>query len=337
MRTGDNVPFLGIRYDLRAPDWGPTTHGELYGACIEQCRWADQVGFDAVIVSEHHGAEDGFMSAPLTLAAAIGAVTSRPAMTLSAALVTMHDPLRFAEQLATVDLIAPGRLTVILGTGYRQAEFDMMGLDFKDRWRVFDENVEAIRQALTGEPFTYQGRKVVVTPKPSSPGQPLLVMGGSTENAARRAARLRLGFFAAASDQQLAAFYQDECAKVGFDQGFCSVPAPLGFIHVSDDPERDWERIAPHALHEAQVYGSWQRAGQHSAVSIEGPVTLDTVKQSGIYRVLTPDECVDFWNSLDDFGTFLLHPLMGGIPPALAQESIERFESKVLPRIRPAA
>lgn len=165
----------------------------------------------------------------------------------------------------------------------------------------------------------------------------MLLMGGSTEPAARRAARLRLGFFSALDDDRVAEWYADECAKVGFEHGFCSVPAPLGFIHVSDDPERDWERIAPHAVHEAQTYGSWQRRGQDSAVSVKGEVTVESVKASPVYRVLTPEQCIDTWNQMGDFDTFLLHPLMGGLSPDLAWESLERFESEVLPKVRPAA
>jgi alkanesulfonate monooxygenase SsuD/methylene tetrahydromethanopterin reductase-like flavin-dependent oxidoreductase (luciferase family) len=328
------MPRIAIRYDLRAPSWGPATATELHQAFVDQVRWADERGFDAVILSEHHGAEDGFMSAPLTLAAVVAAVTEHVNISISAALVTLHDPVRFAEQLTTIDQLAPGRLLVILGTGYRQAEFDMMGLDFKDRWQVFDENVGVIRAALTGQPFEYQGRQVVVTPAATSPQSPLLTMGGSSEAAARRAARLGLGFFAASADSELSGFYEDECRKVGFEYGFSSVPGRLGFVHVSNDPDADWERIGPHALHEAQTYGSWQRPGQHSAVTVDDPTSIDSLKASGVYRVLTPDQCVELWNEMGDEDTFILHPLMGGIPPKLAWESLHLFEAEVLPRVR---
>ena len=55
------------------------------------------------------------------------------------------------------------------------------------------------------------------------------------------------------------------------------------------------------------------------------------MKASGVYRVVTPDECVELANEL---GSVLLHPLMGGMPIELGWESLELFESKVLPRIR---
>jgi hypothetical protein len=45
------MTMLGLRYDLRAPAFAGVTHGELYAACLEQCAWADQRGFDVVALS----------------------------------------------------------------------------------------------------------------------------------------------------------------------------------------------------------------------------------------------------------------------------------------------
>jgi hypothetical protein len=59
--------------------------------------------------------------------------------------------------------------------------------------------------------------------------------------------------------------------------------------------------------------------------------TLDDVKQSGAYAVLTPDECVRL---AQETGRVILHPLMGGMEPALGWESLRLFEEQVLPRIR---
>ena len=64
---------------------------------------------------------------------------------------------------------------------------------------------------------------------------------------------------------------------------------------MSRDPERDWARIAPHALYDAQTYASWQPAGQRSAMHVDA-LTPDEVRKSGVYRVVTPDECVQLAN-----------------------------------------
>ena len=63
------MAMLGLRYDLRAPSWGSATHAELYRACLDQAAWGDEHGLDFVILSEHHGAEDGYVPAPVTMAA----------------------------------------------------------------------------------------------------------------------------------------------------------------------------------------------------------------------------------------------------------------------------
>jgi len=144
---------------------------------------------------------------------------------------------------------------------------------------------------------------------------------------------MKMFFSPADSDEAVIAAYNDECAKIGF-AGFAMAPPKdlAGFVHVSNDPERDWERIAPYAMHEAQTYASWQRTGQSSAVSLGDVSTIEDLKTSGVYRVVTPDECVALHQSA---GALVLHPLMGGIPPELAEESLSLFESSVLPHLRP--
>jgi len=324
------MTMLGLRYDLRAPAFAGVTPPELYAACLDQCAWAEDRGFDVVALSEHHGVDDGYMSAPITLAAAIAGRTRRLQINIAAVLVPLHDPVRLAEQLAVVQLVSGGRLSLVAGMGYRDEEFAMAGVDRRQRGRLLDEYVGVLRQAWTGEPFEWCGRTVRVTPAPPSP--PMVLIGGSTEKAARHAARLQAGFFPAIADAALAAAYEEECARLGFT-GFVVMPGGPGFVHVTEDPERDWTRIAPHALYDAQSYAAWQPAGQRSQVHVEA-TTLDELRRSGVYRVVTPDECVAL---AEEYGRVILHPLMGGLSPALGWASLELFERAVLPRLREAA
>lgn len=322
------MAMVGIRYDLRVPPFATTTHAEMYRACLDQCEWADRLGLDLVVLSEHHGVGDGFMSSPVTLAAAIAGRTKTIQINIAAVLVPLHDPVRLAEQLATASLVSGGRVGFVAGLGYREEEFAMAGVDRKRRGSLLEEYVDVMRQCWTGEPFTWRGRTIRATPKPASP--PMLLIGGSTEKAARRAAKLRAGFFPAIGDPRLAEIYNEECAKVGFRGGFVSLPNGPGFVHVSEDPERDWQRIGPHALYDAQTYASWQTPDQRSSMHVAG-TTLDDVRRSGAYVVLTPDECIRL---AKDTGRVILHPLMGGMDPALGWESLRLFEEQVLPEIR---
>jgi len=320
--------MIGIRFDLRVPPFARTTHAELYRACLDQCRWADELGLDIVVLSEHHGVDDGYLPAPLTMAAAIAGRTKKIRITIAAVLVPLHDPVRMAEELAVLSLASGGRVSLVAGAGYRAEEFEMAGIERRSRGRLLDEYVEVMRRAWTGEPFEWRGRQVRVTPKPESP--PMILIGGSTEKAALRAARLRAGFFPAVGDPALVTVYEEECGRVGFTGGFVSLPGGPGFVHVCEDPERDWERIGPHALYDAETYASWQTPGQRSAVHVDAK-TIDDVRRSGVYRVVTPDECVAL---AKEHGRLILHPLMGGIPPELGWEGLRLFERKVLPRVR---
>jgi len=319
---------IAIRFDLRRPPFSEVSHEEQYAACLDQCAWADEHGFDAVVLSEHHGVEDGYMSAPLTIAAAIAGRTRRVQISVAAALIPLHDPVRLAEQVAAVELLSGGRLSFVAGLGYRYEEFEMAGVDRKRRGTLLEEAIDVMRKAWTGEPFEWRGRTIRVTPKP--PMQPLIMLGGSTEKSAHRAARLRTAFSPSIGDPRLAEVYNEECARIGF-QGFVNLPGGPGFVHVSEDPEGDWAKIAPHALYDAETYHSWQTPGQRSQVTVAAK-SADELRRSGVYQVLTPDQCVAL---AERYGRILLHPLMGGLPPAFGWQSLELFAKKVLPRIRP--
>lgn len=318
-----------LRFDLRLPDFATVNRTDQYHACLEMCRWADRIGFTSTVVSEHHGTPDGYLPAPLTLATAIAAVTTKIPITISAMLLPMHDPLRLAEQIVVADHIARGRIILILGTGYRQEEFDMMGIKFSERLQILEHHVAALKQLFTGEYVDIDGKKMRVTPTPHTPGGPMMMLGGSGEKAVRLAARLRIGFAAADSNPMIADWYNDECAKVGFEGGYVVVPERLGFIHVSEDPERDWDIIGRHALWDAQSYAAWQRPRQSSAVTVRGALTIEDIRASGVYRVLTIDEAIDFAKA----GRLVLHPLMGGLTPEFSWQSLERVEKYVMPAL----
>jgi alkanesulfonate monooxygenase SsuD/methylene tetrahydromethanopterin reductase-like flavin-dependent oxidoreductase (luciferase family) len=316
-----------LRYDLRAPAFAGVTHSELYAACLEQCAWADEHGLSGVTLAEHHGSEDGYLPSPLTLGAAIAGCTKRLSIAIAAVIAPLHDPVRLAEQVAVLELVSGGRAVLFAVPGYRHEEFEMAGVDRAQRWGLLEENVEVMRKAWSGEPFEWRGRTVRVTPKPRV--QPTLIIGGVTEAAARRAARLLAGYNPSSSqDPRLPEAYYAECARIGWDGGFVAGSSAIACVHVSEDPERDWARIAPHALYEAQAYASWRDpvlAGRPA------PTSAEELRQTGAYRVVTPDECVALAGQT---GSILLHPLLAGMPLDLGWASLELFAAKVLPRIR---
>ena len=184
---------IGLRYDMRSPAMGAGPPA-LWGAVVDQCAWADGIGAETVLLGEHHGDDDGYNPAPMVLAAAILGRTRRVTVHLSALVVPLHDPVRLAEDLAALSLLGDGRMAVTLGMGYRPHEYAMFGVDAASRRRRLDEAIEVLTAAWRGDTFEYRGRSVRVRPIPADGKAPLLYVGGSTEAAARRAARAGLGF-----------------------------------------------------------------------------------------------------------------------------------------------
>ena len=186
---------LALRYDMRAPSIGAPAPA-LY-VFIEQCAWADRLGFETVYLAEHHGAEDGYCPSPIVQGTAIAARTERMVVHLSALIAVLHHPIRLAEDLAILDIISRGRLAVTLGIGYRPHEYLLFGVEKRRRVPILEETIAILQQAWTGEPFEFRGMTVVVRPTPvQRPGPPLYI-GGSTEASALRAARLGDGYIPA--------------------------------------------------------------------------------------------------------------------------------------------
>jgi alkanesulfonate monooxygenase SsuD/methylene tetrahydromethanopterin reductase-like flavin-dependent oxidoreductase (luciferase family) len=158
----------------------------------------------------------------------------------------------------------------------------------------------------------------------------LMILGGSVKASAERAARLRLGFATMSTDPALAEHYRAACEAEGFEYGFFSAPTGPSFVHVAEDPERAWAELGPFATYDASTYSSWQTGDHDNAVDMGGRATVDELRASGMWQVLTPDECVDLANRA---GSVALHPLMGGMPLELGWSSLELYVDKVLPRL----
>ena len=211
-------------------------------------------------------------------------------VTVNALLITLHDPVRLAESIATLDLTSGGRFGIVAGLGYKLEEFAMAGVDRTKRGALAEEYMTVLRQAFTGEPFEWRGRTIVVTPKPTSPTEMLLWAGGSVPASARRAARLRLPFFTMSMDPAIGDLYREACAAEGYE-GMFFAPAGPSFTMVSEDPERTWAQIGEYAVYDAGSYATWQTGDHDNPIAMEAGVTVDSLRASGMWQVVTPDEC----------------------------------------------
>jgi alkanesulfonate monooxygenase SsuD/methylene tetrahydromethanopterin reductase-like flavin-dependent oxidoreductase (luciferase family) len=319
------------RYDLRSPADSATSRTELYATALEQAAWAEAHGFDMLVLSEHHGVDDGYLPSPLIMAAAFAGRTRTIPITISALLAPLYEPLRLAEDLAVLDHASGGRVSYVLGLGYREEEYEQMGLDFAARGARMEHVVETLLQAFTGEPFSFEGRTVRTTPTPIGP-QPMLFYGGGTKVAARRAAKYGLGFFPQHADPAICEEYTRESERLGKGPGFVLAPPEgPGTVYCAEDPDACWDAIGEHLLYEARAYHAWQK-GVTSAVH-DSSETVEEMRKAGIYCVLTPDEMIRMATD-DGIMALTTHPLCGGIPPELSWQSLKLIGEVVIPAVK---
>jgi alkanesulfonate monooxygenase SsuD/methylene tetrahydromethanopterin reductase-like flavin-dependent oxidoreductase (luciferase family) len=309
-----------MRFSMRTAGPDPDARAALYDAAIEMCSWAESRGCVSAVLSQHHGADDGYLPSPVPLAAAIAARTAQLPINVAALLLALYEPVKLAEDLAVVDLISRGRVSYVVGIGYRDEEFAMFGVDRRRRGALVEDRISLLRRLWAGEAVEVDGRAVQVTPPPYTPGGPVLAYGGGTEAAARRAGRLGMLFMAETSDSSLETAYRSEGGDAAPGCFFAPEGMPLT-IFVADDPERAWAEIGPYLLADAVSYSAWN-AHREGTASISRAATVDELAhERGAYQIVTPDEAGAL---LAGHGFPLnLQPLVGGLPPDVAWPYLE--------------
>lgn len=322
-----------MRFDLRAPGATGPERAALHRTAIEMAAWADeQGGCGSVVISEHHASDDGYLPSPLTLAAAMAAVTTSVPIVVAAAILPFYDPVRLAADLVTLDHISEGRAMVVLGLGYRPVEYELHGLDFDRRGAIADEKLERLLELLrdAGRAAT-QPR---VTPAPYSSPLPLLAWGGRSRAAARRAGRNGIGFFAQTDAPGLKETYRQAARDAGHAPGLLVLPSPDTplVVFVDDDVDAGWEAVGPSLLTDATSYYEWNAdAGiAEGTASLSAASSVDALRAAGgAHRVVDAAGAAEI---VATHGLLGLHPLCGGLAPDVAWPYLRRAADAATPR-----
>ena len=139
---------------------------------------ADRLGFDSVSVPEHvvlprelAGQMGGRWPDALTVMAFIAGATTRIAVNSGVIILPLHNPVRLAKAVATLDVLSGGRVMVTFGTGMAPGEFSALGVDFRRRGRITDEYIRAMKVLWTADEPEFHGEfidfaDIVFEPKP---------------------------------------------------------------------------------------------------------------------------------------------------------------------------
>lgn len=329
--------YFSCRYSFINPPQFRKDAAELYSRTLDQIAWIDQAGFDRVAFSEHHFTEYGQLPSLLTAAAAAAARTKRIRIGTNTLVLPFHHPVRVAEDAAIVDIISNGRLDLAVAGGYRESEFAGFGMKLSERPGRMEEGVEIIKKCWEEDTFDFNGRYyqlkgVRMSPKPIQKPRPSIILGASSEPAARRAARIGDDMFP--THDVLWDVYYDECARIGRQVERKSWPKwRPAFLHVSEDPDRDWMKIAPYARYETDRLSG----GGLAKGTAYGDYDKSDDKLREVFKVVTPDEAIKLLKGIQaeapEF-VFELYPILPGMDIDLAESSLELFASKVMTAMR---
>lgn len=169
-------------WSMQSTAHDPVNHAAAYASLGDDARHAEDLGFASFWVAEHRFWYDGWCPAPLVAAAAAAAATTRIRVGTAMLLLPMHDPAAVARSSGLLDRLSGGRLDVGVGLGYRDEEFDGLGVPRTERGRRMSANLDSLRSAWADDDSTVQ-----------DPGPPLWV-GGMAPAALERGARRGCNF-----------------------------------------------------------------------------------------------------------------------------------------------
>jgi len=286
----------------------------------------EALGYDAIWAGDHIQFHDPRLES-LTLLSHLAAVTRRVRIGTAVYLLALRHPTVVAKMVATLDILSSGRFVFGVGVGGEfPKEFEACGIPYDERGSRVDEGIAVCRLLWTRSPAAFEGRFVRFTdvslePKPVQSGGPPILIGGRSDHALRRAARLGDGWmsYVITPDRYRAGLEKIQAFAVeagrAIEPGRDFEPAHLAFTVVDDD---------------------WDRAREAAARYLTRQYNQPFDELAPKYCVLgSPARCIETLERFVEAGvrTFVIGLVAGA---ERAPEQVERFAADVLPHFRRA-
>ncbi|MCX2982842.1 LLM class flavin-dependent oxidoreductase [Halieaceae bacterium IMCC14734] len=331
-----NPVNYGLWYDFRNPAQWHQPFDSFYPERLAQISDAENLGFDSCWLTEHHFCEDGYTPSPLVLSSAILARTQQMRVGTNLMLLPLHDPVRIAEDVATLSLISGGRFDLGVGIGYRQLEFDHFQRKLSHRPSLVEEGIEILRRSWTGKPVNFSGKRfevgdLAVTPAPVQ--VPKIYLGGMVEPAIQRAARVADGFLSTGGIGM--DVYNEALLQNGKSIQDGDIIMGCWAI-IAEDPEAEADKIGDHVLYHINEYIKWGAFGppdqtplfENAAAAIEGGLYELWDADTAVSRL---NEMMETYPNIRDIHFWAQFP---GEPAESGSQRMRYIAEKVLPRLR---
>ncbi len=315
----------------------PTQHERLRRV-VDEAIFAEELGFDAYGVGERHG-EPFLSSAPPVILAAVAERTERVRLLTTLTVISVLDPVRVAEDYATLDQLSGGRLELMIGKGNDPRHFPLFGLEEDRQWEYQAEKFALLRRLFLEEGVSWDGEfraplaDVTTQPRPFHP-RPRIWHGSassteSTELAAKFGDPLFTanGFHPKKKYADLIDHYRRRWVDHGHEPADALVGSGAGGLYVAKTSQEALDGYRPYfeALTKTPAY-------QHNKSEF---TTLEDKIANGSALVGSPEQVID---KIGDYHASFGHEVQAvsvdGLTSGEARDVLELFASDVVPVVR---
>lgn len=344
-----NLRF-GLLWPFRNPSFNKVPWQDLYRKHMDLIVESEAMGYDNAWLTEHHFVDDGYSPSLLPIAAGAATRTSRIRIGTFLVLLPLHNPVRIAEDTATVDLLSNGRFDLGVGLGYRRKEFSDQGIPHTERGARLKEGIALIQRLLSDEEVTFEGKfsqlkEIRIVPPALQRPHPPIWIGAIAEKAIERAAKM--GFhFQVVGPPALVEHY-DACLEAAGRNPQEYNTAQLRWVHVAQSREQAWETAAQSLHYTASRYAEWfaeanDKPGDDQVT--QGFPSVDDIIKAQSFDVFgepalvgTPDDVKDMISDYIKRGRvthLVLGMALAGLDAHHIRNSMEMFAKDVMPAFR---
>ena len=332
-----------------------TDTAKLLSYAADEVCLAEDLGFSSAWIAEHHFTRYGVGSSALVIAAYIAGRTNKIRLGTGVLIPTLHNPIRLAEDAATMDAISGGRLDVGFGRGVYGYEYSGFGVDPATSQEHFQESVNVIEGLWTNPEFSHNGRfysldKVSLAPPPlQKPHPPIYIAATRTpETLDYCISKGHNLCIAVVMDTvpalDLLARFVRKSAESGTNKPASEVPF-FRYMYVAETNEQARKDTAAHLewVLDMLFWRGWFKDGgseiyhdieEWRRTRTETPVALDYVLENRAI-IGDPDYCIARIEELKSAGVEYLGAnfAMGGLDHKKVLRSMELFAKEVMPHI----
>lgn len=326
-----------IRFGLLASHQWPKELplDESLSGLIDLVQTARDLAFDSVFTINHFL---GNLASPQPISMMATLIPHSGNMQIGTGILILplFHPVHVAEEFATLDRLSGGRMILGAGVGYRKEEYAAFGVNMKKRGRMFEEQIQLLRQLWSGEEVNFEGEfyqvQGTISCTPKQAGGPPIWIGAGARKAVERAARMGDAWFTPGNTPspeympKHVGIYNEALNAAG--KPVAGIERPLiKEVYVSQDPEEAKREVVHYMRKEYQAYSNydalswfedrWDELLEHSLL------------------VGTPEQVAGKMRGFMDLGFnhFVLRPFWGGLPYERAKRTLRLLAEEVRPAL----